>query len=169
MNHSYHLDNVSILNGRWLIDLSNLKPFGTVCWIHVKKARRQGKTDIELRGEQGILVGYDDDQGPLLARVYFPATGAYELHGDGYIQYQSFTDQLIGVYEPKQEVLVECPMEDYHMLVGFRHIDPKNGLAYETVDIKITPNSDIVAWRWKVIKGSLQNTPQGPFHAEDIY
>ena len=28
---------------RKVTDLSNLKPFGTVCWIHVKKARRQGK------------------------------------------------------------------------------------------------------------------------------
>ena len=82
---------------------------------------------------------------------------------------KSFSDQLIGVHEPKQEVSVERPMEDYHLLVGSRHIDPKNGLTYETVDIKITPNRDIVAWRRRVIKGSLQDTPQGPFHAEDIY
>ena len=66
-------------------DLSNLKPFGTVCWIRVKKARRQNKTDIELRGKQGIFVGYDDDQGPLLAKVYFPATEVYELHDSWYI------------------------------------------------------------------------------------
>ena len=125
---------------RKVTDLPHLQPFGTVCWIHVKKARRQGKTDIELRGKQGILVGYDDDQGPLLARVYFSATGVYELHDNWYIQYQSFTDQLIGVHVPKQEVSVERPMEDYQLLVGSRHIDPKNGLTYETVDIKITPN-----------------------------
>ena len=107
-----------------MTDLSNLKPFGTVCWIHTKKARRQNNTDIELRGEQGILVGYNDDQGPLLAKVYFPATGVYELHDNGYIQYQSFTDQLIGVHKPKQEVSVERPMEEYQLLVGSRHIDP---------------------------------------------
>ena len=68
-------------------DLTNLKPFGNVCWTHVTKARRQGKTDIEPRGEQGVLVGYDDDQGPLLARVYFTTTGVYELHDNGNIQY----------------------------------------------------------------------------------
>ena len=64
---------------------------------------------------------------------------------------------------------MERPMEDYQLLVGSRHIDPKNGLTYETVDIKILPNRYIVAWRRRVIKGSLQDTPQGPFHAEDIY
>jgi hypothetical protein len=64
---------------------------------------------------------------------------------------------------------VERPMEDYQLLVGSRHIDPKNGLTYERVDIKVTPNRDIVAWRRRVIKGCLQDTPQGPFHAEDIY
>ena len=111
MIHGYHLNSARILNGRWT-DLLHLKPFGTVCWINVKKARRQGKTDIESRGEQGILVGYDDDQGQLLAREYIPATGVYELHDNGYIQYQAFTDQLIGVHEPKQEVSVERPMED---------------------------------------------------------
>ena len=136
---------------RKVTDLSNLKPFGTVCWIYVKKARRQGKTDIELRGKQGILVGYDDEQSPLLARVYILATGVYKLHDNGYIQYQNFTDQLIGAHEPKQDVSVERPMEDYQLLVGSRHIDPKNGLKYETVDKKITPNRDIVAWRRKVI------------------
>jgi hypothetical protein len=64
---------------------------------------------------------------------------------------------------------VERSIEDYQLLVGSRYIDPKNRLTYETVDIKVTPNRDIVAWRRRVIKGSLQDTPEGPFHAEDIY
>ena len=93
----------------------------------------------------------------------------YELHDNGYIQYQNFKDQLIGVHAPEEEPRVERPVEEYKSLVGSRHIDPKNGLTYETVDIKITPTRDIVAWRRRVIKGVLQDTPQGPFHAEDIY
>ena len=60
-------------------------------------------------------------------------------------------------------------MENYQLLVESRHIDPNNGLTYETVDIKIAPNRDIITWRRRVIEGSLQDTPQGPFHAEDIY
>jgi hypothetical protein len=49
---------------RKLTDLTKLKPFGTTYWTHVKNARRQGKSDSTSRGEQGVLVGYDDDQGP---------------------------------------------------------------------------------------------------------
>ena len=50
-------------------------------------------------------------------------------------------------------------------MVGTRHIDPKNGLTYQTVDIKVTPNRDIVAWR-RVLQ---EDTSQGPFHVNDIY
>ena len=52
-----------------------MQPFGITCWTHIKKARRPGKSDSNPRGGKGILVGYDDDQGPLLARVYFSDTG----------------------------------------------------------------------------------------------
>ena len=48
-------------------------------------------------------------------------------------------------------------------------VAPSTGLTYETVEIKVTPQRDIVAWRRRVIKGELQDSPQGPFHAQDIY
>ena len=60
-------------------------------------------------------------------------------------------------------------MEFYAPLVGTRHIDPKNGLTYQTVDIKVTSNQDIVAWRRRIIRGVLQDTSQGPFHVHDIH
>ena len=37
-------------------------------------------------------MGYDDDQGPLLARVCFPDTGVFELHDNSYIRYQSLKE-----------------------------------------------------------------------------
>ena len=68
---------------RKVTDLTKLQPFEITCWTHIKKARRPGKSDINPRGEQGRLVGYDDDdQGPLLARIYFPQTGVFELHNN---------------------------------------------------------------------------------------
>ena len=103
----------------------------------MKKARRQGKSDCISRGEQSVLVGYDDDQGPLLAKIYFPDTKIFELHDNGYIQYQSFKDQITGGDEPEQEAPEVHPVEFYELLVGTRHIDPKNGLTYQTVDIKV--------------------------------
>ena len=45
-------------------------------------------------GGKGILVGYDDDQGPLLARVYFPDRGIFDLHDNSYIRYQSLNGEL---------------------------------------------------------------------------
>ena len=53
--------------------------------------------------------------------------------------------------------------------MGLRHKDPKNGLTYETVELKVNKQRDIVAWRRRVINGVLHNAPQGPFHVRDIY
>ena len=39
-------------------------------------------------------MGYDDDQGPLVARVYFPDTGVFELHDNSYIRYQSLNGEV---------------------------------------------------------------------------
>jgi hypothetical protein len=100
-----------------------------------------------------VLVDYDDDQGPLLARIYFPETKIFELHDNGYIQYQSINDQITGVDEPEQQAPEDHPVEFYAPLVGTRNIDPKNGLTYQTVNIKVTPNRDVVAWRRRIIRG----------------
>jgi hypothetical protein len=75
----------------------------------VKKSGRQGKSDSIYGEEQGVLVGYDDDQGPLLARIYFSDTKIFELRDDGHIQYQSFKDQITGVDEPKEEPRERSP------------------------------------------------------------
>ena len=48
------------------------------------------ESDGNPHGERGILVGYDDSQGPLLAKVYFPYTRSYQLHDNGYIKYQTY-------------------------------------------------------------------------------
>ena len=60
-------------------------------------------------------------------------------------------------------------MESYAPLVSTRHVDPKYGLTYQTVDIKVTLFRDIVAWRRRIIRGILQDTTQGPFYGYDIY
>ena len=70
---------------RKVTDLTQLHPFVTECWTHIKKARRPSKSDGNPRGQHGILVGYDDESGPLLARVYFPDTGIFELHDNSYM------------------------------------------------------------------------------------
>ena len=145
---------------RKVTDLTKLQPFGITCWTHIKKSRRPGKSDINTRGEQGRLVGYDDDQNPLLARIYFPQTGIFELHDNSYICYQTLNDEL----ERKTGALpvstfVRYP-EEYKYLIGTRHVDPDSGCTYETTENTVTPNQDIVAWRKRFYNGKLDKNPQ---------
>ena len=53
--------------------MTTIKSFGTVCCTH-RKERRLAKSDINLQDEEGVLVAYDDTQGPFLVRTYFPTT-----------------------------------------------------------------------------------------------
>ena len=147
-----------------------MQPFGITCWTHIKKARRPGKSDINPRGEKGILVGYDDDQGLLLARVYFPDTGIFELHDNFYIRYQSLNVELEKRAEKSPTTTpILKDVSEYKYLIGTRHVDPESGLTYETTEIKVAPNKGIIAWRKRVYSGKLDKTSQGPFYAKEIH
>ena len=59
---------------REAVDLTKLQSFGLTCWVHQKKQIRDlgygGKSDKKQQARQGILVGYNDQMGPLRAKVY---------------------------------------------------------------------------------------------------
>ena len=48
-------------------------------------------------------------------------------------------------------------------------MDPDSGCTYETTEIKVTPNKDIVAWRKRLYNGELDKNSRGLFFAEDIH
>ena len=106
----------------------------------------------------------------MLARIYFPQTGIFELHDNSYIRYQTLNDELESKAGDNfaNPTIVKDP-EEYKYLLGTRHIDPDSGCTYETTEIKVTPNKDIVAWRKRFYNGKLDKNPQGPFFAEDIH
>ena len=112
---------------RKVTDLTQLHLFGTECWTHIKKARRPSKSHGNPRGQHGIFVGYDDESEPLLARVYFPDTGVFELHDKSYMVYQNFNIQCnsLGLHDAAEEPQVR-PVELYQPLIGTRHVDPQN-------------------------------------------
>ena len=58
------------------------------------------------------------------------------------------------------------PVECYQPLIGTRHVNPQNGLTYETVDIKVTPQRDHVAWRRRVMNGVVEDASQGPLYVD---
>jgi hypothetical protein len=115
-------------------------------------------------------VGYDDDKGLLLARTYFPQTGVFELHDNSNICYQNLNEEVESKAGDNlaNATIVRDP-EEYKYLIGTRHVDPDSGCTYETTEIKVTPNKNIVAWRKKFYNGKLDKNSQGPFFAEDIH
>ena len=110
------------------------------------------------------MVGYDDDQGPLLARVYFLDTGIFELHDNSYIRYQSLNAAL-EKREDKSPTTTPVlkDVSEYKYLVGTRHVDSESGLTYETTEIKVAPNKDILAWRKGSTMGSWIKTLRDRF------
>ena len=84
--------------------------------------------------------------------------------------YQNFNIQChsLGLHDAAKEPQVR-PVEFYLPLRGTRHVDPQNGLIYETVDIKVTPQRYIVAWRRRVMNGVVVDAPQGPLHVSTIH
>ena len=138
---------------RIVTDVTKLQPFGITRWTHIKKARLLGKSDINPREEQSRLVGYDDDQGPMVARIYFPQMGVFELHDNSYICYQTLIDEVeLKTGALPASTIVRDP-EEYKYLISTRHVDPDSGCTYETTEIKVTPNHDIDAWRKRFYNG----------------
>ena len=72
-------------------------------------------------------MGYDDEQGPLLARIYFPVTGIFELHDNSYIRYQSLHAELERkAGESPTNTTAVKDVSEYKYLIGTRHVNPKS-------------------------------------------
>ena len=77
-------------------------------------------------------MGYDDDQGPLLARTYFPQTGIFKLNDNSYIFYQTLNDEVERETGATPASTIVRDPEEYKYLIGTRHVDPDSGCTYET-------------------------------------
>ena len=70
------------------------------------------------------MVGDDDDQGPILASVYFPDTDIFELHDNSYIRYQSLNAELEKSAEKSPTITpILKDVSEYKYLIGTRHVD----------------------------------------------
>ena len=80
---------------RVTLDLTRLQPLGITCWVLIKKTQRPGKSDAHEHGKKGILVRYDDCQGPLLlAKIYLPDLQIFEFYDNAFIKYQNIQVEL---------------------------------------------------------------------------
>ena len=62
----------------------------------------------------------------------------------------------------------EWDIEDFYPLLGTRHVDPDNGLTYETTDVFQDKQGYNLVYRRLVTKGRLEKHQDGPLHAADI-
>ena len=67
---------------------------------------------------------------PLLARIYFPQTGVFELHDNSYIRYQTLNDEVESKTGNLSASTCVRDPEDYKYLIGTRHVDPDSGCTY---------------------------------------
>ena len=158
---------------RKAVDLTKIQPFGLTCWVHQKKQIRDqgygGKSDKKQQARQGILVGYNDQMGPLRAKVYFTDTTASDWYAEELLEYR---DPLYELEMKSEHVpVIECEpkeIEYFTPLVGTRHVDPTSGLQYEVVQVKLNRQRYIVVYRRRVSHGEVTGALDGPIHAEEV-
>ena len=66
------------------------------------------------------------------------------------------------------EDVPERAIEDFYPLLGTRHVNPDNGLTYETTDVFQDKRGYNLVYRRLVTKGSLEKHQDGPLHAAVI-
>ena len=122
------------------MDLTKLQPFGIPCWVYQKKPIRDrgysGKSDKKERAIQGRLVGYNDSQGPLHAKVYYPGEGISRWHPEELLEYADAMAEVDKTAtKPRAKEMEAKPKEYFDAMVGTRHTDPEDGITYETTEI----------------------------------
>ena len=134
------------------MDMSKIRPFGLTCYVFQKKERRNvgyhGKSDKKEHAKKGVLIGYDDQKGTLLVKVYYPKENTYAWVDE---QLVTYADPLLALDKVRKGKVLVLPKEVqvfyFEPLIGMRHTDPENGLLYETVEDKINREGYIVAFR----------------------
>ena len=103
------------------MDLTKLQPFGLTCWVHQKKQICDlgygGKSDKKLQARQGILVGYNDQMGPLRAKVYFKDTAKTDWYAEELLEYR---DPLYKLKLKSEHVpIIECEPKEIEYFEPF--------------------------------------------------
>jgi len=154
---------------RQTMDLARLQPFGIPCWVYQKKPIRDkgysGKSDKKERAVKGRLVGYNDSQGPLHVKVYYPDEGVSKWHPEELLVYADAMTEIEKTSDkPKAKEMESKPLEYFKPMVGTRHTDPEDGITYETTEVKTNKQGYIVAYRREICKGKPVGSIDGPYH-----
>ena len=155
----------------------HFKPFGSPCIVHVPSEKRGTKSHAE-KGQRGRFIGFEEE-GILIYRVYITATT--EVVGTTDVTFL----RSKGVSDIPPAVLQDAPLtdtaivptrtipirevSDYQYLVGTRHVDPLDGMQYETTRV-LQEGQWIVCYRRLILTDGtrFRRTEYGPFHVRDI-
>jgi hypothetical protein len=144
------------------MDMSRIQPFGLKCFVHQVKEKRNkgysGKSDKKQNAVEGKVVGYDDLQGSLRVKVYYPATATSKWVDEQLVKYAYPLNQLENknLIVPAEDV-PERDIEDFYPLLGTRHVDPDNGLTYETTDVFQDKRGYNLVYR-RLVTGTTEET-----------
>ena len=94
------------------MDITKIKPFGIICYVYQKKAIRNkgyhGKSDMKENAKKGVLVGYEDQLGPLRVKVYHPQDNSYQWVDEELVTY---ADPLMSLNKSNRGKLAVQPEE----------------------------------------------------------
>ena len=80
------------------MDMSKIRPFGIICYVYQKKPIRNkgfhGKSDKKENAKKGVLVGYEDQLGPVRVKVYYPQDNSYQWIDENLV---IFADPLLSL------------------------------------------------------------------------
>ena len=124
------------------MDMAKIRSFGLTCYVFQKKERHHveyhGKSDKKEHAKKGVLIGYDDQKGTLLVKVYYPKENTYSWMDE---QLVTYADPLLALSKVRKGKVLflpkKVPLTFFEPLIGTRHTDPENGLLYETVEVKM--------------------------------
>jgi hypothetical protein len=124
------------------MDMTMIKPFCHICYVYQKKPIRNkeyhGKGHKMENATKGVLVGYEDQLGPVRDKVYHSQDNSYQWVDENSV---TFADPLMSLNKSNRGKVAVQPKEmqkkNFDPLVGTWHTDPDNGLVYETTEVEI--------------------------------
>jgi hypothetical protein len=155
------------------MNMSKMRPFRLPYYVFQKKERRNvgyhGKSDKKDHAKKGVLIGYDDQKGTLLVKVYYAKENTYAW-GDE--QLVTYADPLLALDKVRKDKVIVLPkavlVSYFEPLIGTRHTDSENGILYETVEVKMNREEYIVAFRKVVTRRKVTGYKIGPIYVADI-
>ena len=163
--------------------LTHLKPFGAKCSVFIPSSKRGTKSHSN-RGQIGHFIGIEED-GLILYRVYLPTTCEIAVSSDVKFLNRESTALMdskpfnLKSSSPASAIahkeasmgdsIPEMDIDDFHYLVGTRHVDSVDGLLYETTRV-LEEGQYLVAYRRLVLKDGtvFKRTEDGPIHVRDV-